>query len=341
MSVILGIGMTCAIGDDTAALGRDRADVARTGAFTNKHIAETPFVQGVLEDAEARNALDLALAACLQAIADSGLDPATDRIAVIVATGAGDTGALEARSPEALPYDLVQDLADALGCRGVLLTVATACSSASYGVSLAADLLEQGHDPVLLCGVEAKSDSSQFTFKALLALDHVGCFPFSEQRRGTVLGAGAAALMLSRNVPPGGRAYGTIASVSLTCDAHHDTAPDPDGHALRRGMRVALERAGCGTADIDLFLPHATGTRLNDEIEHRLLSEEFGEHFEAGQVMLLKGHIGHTCGASSAFSMIAAAIALQAGAAGAALIGASAFGGNNAAVVMKGPEVAA
>ena len=341
MSLVLGIGMTCAIGEDKAVLGRGAATVARTGAFANAQIADTPFVQGVLGDAEARDALGLALVACRSAIADSGLDPASSRIAVIVATGAGDTGPLEAQDPDARPYDLVWDLAEALGCRGVLLTVATACSSAPYGAALADDLLAQGHDYVLLCGVEAKSDSSQFTFKVLLALDHDGCFPFSDHRRGTVLGAGAAALVLGHRVPTRGHAYGRISAVSVTCDAHHDTAPDPEGNALRRGMRAALDRAGCGTADIDLFVPHATGTRLNDEIEQRVLREEFGARFEQGRVMLLKGHIGHTCGASAAFSMIAAALALEAGTARAALIGASAFGGNNAAVVMKGPEVAA
>lgn len=341
MSLILGIGMTCAIGEDTRALGRDSATVARTGAFANTHIADTPFIQGRLEDTMARDALSLALTACRQAIADSKLDSTRDRIAVVVATGAGDTKALETQSPDAGAYDLAENLANALGCRGVVLTVATACSSASYAASLAADLLMQGHDYVLICGVEAKSDSSQFTFKALLALDYDGCFPFSERRRGTVLGAGAAALLVGNTIPPGGHAYGEIRATSLTCDGFHDTAPDPEGRALRYGIRQVLVRAGCNTADIDLFVPHATGTRLNDEIEHRLLTEEFGSGFRVNRTLLLKGDIGHTCGASSAFSMVAAARALDAGEARAALIGASAFGGNNAAVVMTRREVTA
>lgn len=334
MSLVLGIGIICAIGEDVAALGTARAEVARVGAFDNPLLNDTPFVQGQLDEAAARDALGLAARAGANALNDAGLDPDRDEIALVLATGAGDTRALESGDATARPYDLAQRLADRLGCRGVTLTVATACSSSSYGVSLAEDLLAQGHGHVLLCGVEAKSDSSQYTFKSLMALDPDGCFPFAEKRRGTVLGPGAAALVLGNGAEAGQRAYGRIAAASLTCDGYHDTAPEPEGLAVRRGIRAALGKAGCGHADIDLFVPHATGTRLNDEIEQRLLSEEFGGRARDGQVLLLKGHIGHTGGASSAFSMAAAALALSEGRANAALIGASAFGGNNAAVVM-------
>lgn len=334
MSCVVGIGMISAIGEDARILGSRGAAFAPHSAFDNPLINDTPFVQGALTEAQARDALGLALTACRNALADAGLDTTTDKVALVLGTGAGDTAALENDLAAPRPFDLAQRLADELGCRGVVLTVATACSSSSYGVALAQDLLEQGAEYVLLCGVEAKSDSSQYTFKSLMALDPNGCFPFQEKRRGTVLSAGAAALVLSAAPAAGATVYGEVKAASLTCDGYHDTAPEPEGLAVRRGIHEALIGAGCSKADIDLFIPHATGTRLNDAIEQRLLGTEFGERATNGQLRLLKGQIGHTCGASSAFSMVCAAVALRDGHANAALIGASAFGGNNASVVM-------
>ena len=335
MSRVLGIGMHCAIGDAPDVLGKATAGVSLSGAFANQKIVDTPFVQGILPEDEARDAFTLAFKACRNALDDAGVNPTNTTVSLVLATGAGDTLGLEQGQSDARPYDLSARLAEALDCRGVFLTVTTACSASSYGASLALDLIEQGHDHVLLCGVEAKSDGSQYTFKSLMALDPKGCFPFSERRNGTVLGAGAAALLLGPQQAATKTDYGVISAASLTCDGYHDTAPDPEGKALGRGINIALDRARCLPKDIDLFLPHATGTRLNDEIEQSLLDDLFGARAMGDGLMLLKSQIGHTCGASSAFSMIAAARAFSDRRASAALIGASAFGGNNASVVMR------
>jgi len=126
--------------------------------------------------------------------------------------------------------------------------------------------------------------------------------------------------------------------VALTCDGYHDTAPDPEGRMLRSGVLRALEMADCEDSVVDLFVPHATGTKLNDEIEQDVLADVFGACRFNDRTILLKGDIGHTCGASAAFSMVAAAKRIRSGAARAALVGANAFGGNNACVLMQRPE---
>ncbi|MEL6677950.1 MAG: beta-ketoacyl synthase N-terminal-like domain-containing protein [Pseudomonadota bacterium] len=338
MSYVHGIGTVSAIGREPASLGVERAGLTRSHAFDILELQDTPFVQGDLEETAARDAFRMAFEASRAALADAGVDPAFEEVSLVVSTGAGDTAALEAGLDNCRPYDLARRLAEELGLSGRFMTVTTACASASYGASAALDLMADGASTVLLCGVEAKSDTSQYTFKSLMALDPDGCRPFAEARKGTVLGAGAAALVL-REAPSD---YGRISAVTLTCDGYHDTAPDPDGHALRRAMCEALQQSGCTPTEIDLFVPHATGTQLNDEIERGLLDEVFGEAALPDRMILLKGDIGHTCGASSAFSMVAAARRLQSGAAHAAFIGANAFGGNNACLVMhKSDEVPA
>lgn len=335
---VTGIGVVSALGRDVADLGCKRALMAATGAFAYSEIGETPFFQGTLEEDEVRDGFALGLDAAWAALDDAEISPTEVPVSLVLATGAGDTRALEADTEApARPYDLARQMADAMGLTGVVLTVATACSSSSYAASLARDLLAQGAGHVLLCGVESKSDSSQYTFKSLMALDPAGCFPFAERRNGTVLGAGAAALLLTDTPQGNKRTYARLSGISLTCDGYHDTAPEPEGRAVRRGVDQALAQGGYQHAEIDLFVPHATGTKLNDAIEARLLDTLFGDDAR-GRMVLLKGDIGHTCGASSAFSMAVAAKALHEGGARAALIGASAFGGNNAAVVMSRAE---
>lgn len=334
MSFVHGIGAVSAIGREPSELGFARADLTRTHAFKDVELQETPFVQGLLKEFEARDAFGLALEASRAALADANVDPSKEAVALVLSTGAGDILQLEAGVEDCHPYDLGNRLARELGLSDVVMTVTNACASASYGASMALDILATGVSKVLLCGVEAKSTTSQYTFKSILALDPDGCRPFAENRNGTVLGAGAAALVLSET--PSG--YGKISSVSLTCDGYHDTAPDPDGIALRRAMLDALQRADCDQTQVDLFVPHATGTKLNDAIENNLLSEIFGVGVSPDRMILLKQDIGHTCGASSAFSMVAAARRIQSGKANAAFIGANAFGGNNACLVIQKPR---
>lgn len=335
MSFITGLGAISAIGSGTDTLGQDRAVPTPRGAFLQPEIAETPFFQGNLPEEVSRAAFELALSACRQALADADVDPRRDNIALVLATGAGDTLATECNGePKVRPYDLALRLALRLGLRGVFLTVSTGCSASSYGVAIARDLINSGCDHVLLCGVEAKSDASQYTFKSLMVLDADGCFPFAEDRKGTVLGAGAAALLFSERPRATRQPYARLSAVSLTCDGFHDTAPDPEGRALRASMEAALAEAAHTSHDIEVFVPHATGTRLNDDIEQTLLSALFGERASPERMILLKGDIGHTCGASSAFSMVAGACMLRDKRAKAVLIGATSFGGNNASVIL-------
>lgn len=332
---ITGVGVISSLGQDIKDLGVKQAKMTAVGAFDHTEIAATPFYQGVLANEQVTDGFALAKTAALAALDDAGLCPKQVPISLVLATGAGDTWALEhGVGDSARPYDLAYELADALGLSGVVMTVATACSSSSYAVSLARDLLTQGAGYVLVCGVEPKSCTSQYTFKSLMALDSAGCFPFSAKRNGTVLGAGAAALVLSEKPSPMNSDYARLLGIGLTCDGYHDTAPEPDGRAVMRGMEAALEEGGYQPQEIDLFVPHATGTRLNDEIEQRLLDTLFSTSKSRARLVLLKGDIGHTCGASSAFSMVVAAKALRDGQANAALINASAFGGNNSAVLL-------
>ena len=351
MMDVISMGAISAAGSekDAQIVAHAATRAATAGHFSNPNLAGTPFCQGVLPDGLARDARTLAIHAIEAAFADHSGPVDRAGTALVLATGAGDLGELEAGVQSAQPYALAEQVAQATGLGGVFTTVSNACASAGYALRVAADLLDRGQQQVIVCGVEAKSDTSQATFKSLLALDPQGCRPFDENRGGTVLSAGAAALLLTRpGVHPMPRAR--VAGLATTCDAYHETAPDPDGTELRRAMLAALNAASLNTDDIVVFVPHATGTRLNDEIEAEALAALFPEEFSPGTAVLLKREIGHSCGASAAFSVIAAVRSLETQAMapagddtdqkrdpvpGHALVNAAAFGGNNVSVVIS------
>ena len=341
---IIGLGAVSSLGHDVSSL----ADLQRLEApepdrpFQLTQLNETPFYQGGIEDNLAVSSFELALRACRDALHDSGLR--SKNIALLLATGAGDTEALERGDCDHnTPYELAERIASELSLEGVYATVSNACSSASYALALADDLFDEGHDAVLLCGVEGKSVTTQATFKSLLVLDQTSCRPFEEDRNGTVLGCGAAALILSNTKSDeSAECYARVCSVSTSCDAYHATSPEPSGAQMQRCIDEVLCRAGIKSQQVTLFVPHATGTILNDEIEQQLLKETFPDTFSKESTLLVKKYLGHTGGGSAAFSLLVAALTLRCSEFDSdcskhdyALINSTAFGGNNSCTLLE------
>ncbi len=347
MNNITGLGCISSIGEDVLSFATLENTVLPQPslAFKQDALADTQFYQGELTDEMAGSAYKLALHACRSALADHRQknNDFTSNIAVIIATGAGDTEQLE-RLVEAneIAYDIAERISCQLELTGVFVTVSNACSSAVYAMEMVSHLLASNHDAVLLCGVEAKSTTSQATFKALMVLDPQSCRPFSKDRKGTVLGCGAAALVLTnKRAVATSNAYATVLSTALNGDAHHPTSPEPSGFYMKQCMDNAIKSAEITPNDIDLFIPHATGTQLNDAIEQRLLAELSTQSYCQENTLLLKKYIGHTGGASAAFSYLIAALILKqsSGLMGqtkrnVALVNATAFGGNNSSSVL-------
>ncbi|TVL89234.1 beta-ketoacyl synthase N-terminal-like domain-containing protein [Streptomyces sp. SAJ15] len=276
----------------------------------------------------------LALAAAREAVADAGLggpdgltDPAAvdpSRVAVVIGSGMGDAelherrraGAAAAGDRWAPLFPVASAVAGWLGARGAGTSVSNACSAGGFALSMAADLIRCGEaDVVVAGGADAYSRVGLAAFNAMGAIDPERCRPFDADRRGAVFGEGAAVLVLESAAHArrrgARRGYARLAGAGWSCDAHHETAPEPEGEQIGRAMRRALAEAGAKGGDIGCVVPHGTGTELNDVVESRVLGEVLGGPAGGPPLYSLKALLGHTGGAAAAFGAVAAALVLH------------------------------
>ena len=255
------------------------------------------------------------------------------RVAVVLGTSTASIGATEeayARlrpSPDGqpcFPPDLarsivhtVHSLGDfvqhATGLRGPCMTVATACSSSAKVFAQAARLIHAGLvDAALVGGVDTLCGSVLYGFNALQLVSREPCRPFDADRDGLSLGeaGGFAVLERARDGDDGLqlRGYGE------SSDAHHMSAPHPQGLGAQLAMRAALARAGVAAGAVGYLNLHGTATPANDSIEARAVAAMFPDTLHAGST---KGWTGHTLGAAgiveSTFALLALAHGLLPG----------------------------
>jgi nodulation protein E len=149
-------------------------------------------------------------------------------------------------------------------------------------------------------------------WEAAQALDPVTCRPFSKDRRGTILGEGAAMLVLEpldRATERGATIYGEIVGFGMSADASHVT--QPSGAGAVRAMRAALSDAGISPEHVGYVNAHGTGTPLNDKTEAGALAEVFGDHLRDLPVSSTKSMHGHAQGAAGALEAVATLLALR------------------------------
>jgi 3-oxoacyl-(acyl-carrier-protein) synthase len=205
----------------------------------------------------------------------------------------------------------IQIIADDFGLYGPSMAVATACSSGALAIATAADLIMTGEADVMLAGgADSLSRMTWGGFHSLLLVDSAGCRPFDANRAGMSLGEGAAILVIEAE--QSARARGATILARLTgwgasCDAHHATAPHPQGAGAAAAMQAALRRAGFEPAAIDYVNAHGTGTRDNDVAEANALKSVFGQRVPP--VSSTKRFFGHSLAASGA---IEAAVCIEA-----------------------------
>ena len=246
-----------------------------------------------------------------------------DRIAVVIGTSTSSIGASEeayARLDNgAFPTDLRRPIVhtphslgdfvrNATGLAGPCITVATACSSSAKVFAQAARLIQAGlADAALVGGVDTLCGSVLYGFNALGLVSQRQCKPFDATRDGLSLGeAGGFALVERAGDAPGLslRGYGE------SSDAHHMSAPHPEGLGARLAMGDALRRAGLQPADIGYLNLHGTATPANDSVEAQAVAALFPEALHASST---KGWTGHTLGAAGIVESVAALLALEHG----------------------------
>ncbi len=203
--------------------------------------------------------------------------------------------------------------AQLLGIKGFRATQSTACSSGLMAMATACDALHAGEAAIMLAGgVDSLTRLTLNGFSSLLIVSPDGCRPFDAHRNGMSLGEGAAVLVLETAESARARNAAMLAEIygfAHTCEAHHATAPTPDGAGIYAAMSLALQRAGLTPADVGYVNAHGTGTLDNDLAEGRALRRLFGEVHPP--ISSTKRFFGHTLGAAGAIETVVCILALQ------------------------------
>jgi 3-oxoacyl-[acyl-carrier-protein] synthase I len=193
---------------------------------------------------------------------------------------------------------------------GPCYAVSTACSSSSKTIASAQRLILSGVcDAVLTGGVDSLCRMTLQGFRSLELVSDKPCTPLDKERSGISLGEGAGLLLLERPQERFNNCIHLLAS-GESSDAHHMTAPHPDGHGAVLAMERALLQGSLTTADIDYINLHATGTIKNDEAEMRAMETVFPADTPCSGT---KGLTGHTLGAAGGVEAIIALLSLQHG----------------------------
>lgn len=284
-----------------------------------------------------------AVAVAKQALEDAKLtidSSNAERVGVIMNTGGGgivavydETLVLEHKGPDRVSPLFVPMMMPNIGaCQVSILTgargpVSTATAACAAGVQAVVDawrLIRSGEADVVITGA-TESNITPLAFASLANMhalsrrndDPAGASrPFDLDRDGFVFGEGAGALILEREDHARARGATIIAEVAggaLTADAHHITAPSPDGSGAARAMCRALEVAGICPGDVDYVCAHATATEVGDQAEVRAIKAALGAQASRVAVSAPKSMLGHLLGAAGAVTAIAAAMAVREG----------------------------
>lgn len=204
-----------------------------------------------------------------------------------------------------------------LGLRGLVRVLPMACAAGNAAIADGMDLLRSGAaDLILAGGADELSEAMFLMFDRLRAFTPDRVRPFDPARRGLILGEGAAYLVLEREEDArrrGAQLYGVVAGHGNFADAHHMTAPHPQGTGATRSIRRALEMAGLGVEDVDHINAHGTGTPANDEVEALVLAQLLGRRARDVPVTALKSGLGHAQGAASALEAAACLLSIRHG----------------------------
>ncbi|MBB3835131.1 3-oxoacyl-[acyl-carrier-protein] synthase-1 [Xanthomonas arboricola] len=250
-----------------------------------------------------------------------------ERVAVIIGTSTSSIGASEeaytrlvedadgARFPPDLerpivhtPHSLGDFVQHATGLRGPSVTVATACSSSAKVFAQAARLMAAGViDAALVGGVDTLCGSVLFGFNSLQVVAPEMCQPFDARRVGLSLGeAGGFALVERTEAAPDAALW--LYGYGESSDAHHMSAPHPQGLGAQLAMRGALERAGLEPGAVGYLNLHGTATPANDSVEAAAVAAIFLDTLHASST---KAWTGHTLGAAGIVESVIALLALR------------------------------
>jgi 3-oxoacyl-[acyl-carrier-protein] synthase II len=327
----------------TAVTKVDVSDIASKVAGEVKNFDPSQRMDGK----EARK-MDLfsqyAVYAGLEAIADAGLSKDrldADRTGVCLGTGQGGSISMEegaarlyergpGRVPPLTAVKVLANLGAAnlaiyMGATGPSQCIVTACAAGTDAIGTAYRWIADDHADLVFAGGSEASIArlGLASFVMIQALStkrnddpSKASRPFDKDRDGFVMAEGAGILVLEEYEHAkarGARIYCEVVGFANTCDAHHLTAPDPEGKGVAKAITLALKDAGLPMESVDYVSAHGTSTPMNDPIETKALKHAFGEHAKKLKISSIKSMIGHAMGAAGALESVATVLTIKEG----------------------------
>jgi 3-oxoacyl-[acyl-carrier-protein] synthase II len=283
------------------------------------------------------------IACAMQAMRDAGLDLAAEdreRIGAMMGTALGGLSFAEEQLGVFLQQGIKAvdptlalnvfggaascNIAIELGVQGPNSTNGMSCASGTIAIGEAFRAIRDGYADVMFAGA-AEAPLAPLCFGAFAIIramstrnddPDAASRPFDKDRDGFVMGEGAAVLVLeelARATARGAHVYAEVVGFGMSNDAHHMTAPRPDGSQAARSMHLALRDAEITPGEVSYVNAHGSSTPLNDPTETGAIHRTFGEHAAGLQVSSTKGYYGHALGASGAIELAITSLALDRG----------------------------
>ena len=250
-----------------------------------------------------------------------GLDVICEQYAELVNNGPRSVSSFFI--PKAIVNTTAGLIAIRYGLNGPCYSLVTACASGADAIGHAYYAVREGRaDAMLVGGAESVMiELAVQGFHQMGALSESedvsrASIPFDRERQGFVIGEGAAFLLLESEASVkrrGAKPLGSLAGYAQTCDAHHITAPQPEGKQAARAMAEAIRDAGIVKEQIGYINAHGTSTPLNDATESAAIEACFGAHANALKISSTKSMTGHMLGAAGAFEAVLSLLALNEG----------------------------
>jgi 3-oxoacyl-[acyl-carrier-protein] synthase II len=287
--------------------------------------------------------LQYAMACACMAVDDASLDTGavdSERFGVLIGSGIGGITSLmdgehtrlekgfDRVSPFVIPM-LIINMASGLvsmrfGAKGPNSSVVTACATGNHALGDAYRIIQRGEADVMIAG-GAEAIIVPIAIAAFCAMKAMSTRndeperasrPFDADRDGFVCSEGGGILTLEsleHAVRRGARIYAEIVGYGMSGDAHHMTAPDPEGDGAVRAMRAALRDAALTPAEVGYINAHGTSTQYNDKFETLAIKRVFGEYAARLAVSSTKSMTGHLLGAAGGIEAVASVLALHHG----------------------------
>ncbi len=288
--------------------------------------------------------IQFAIAAGTMAMSDSGLTVSgelAERVGCYVGAGLGGLATLEAThstlqakgprhgiSPFFVPQIIINlapgQLSIRFGAKGPNMSHVSACSSSAHAIGEAMRTIQHGDADAMICGgAEATiTPLGVGGFNSMRALStrndepKLASRPFDRDRDGFVIAEGAGILLieeLDHARKRGARIYAELCGYAANADAHHITAPAPEGEGAQRCMKLALKDAGWQPEDVGYINAHGTSTKMNDSNETFAIKKVFGDHARKLMVSSTKSMTGHMLGAAGGVETGICALAIARG----------------------------